>query len=86
MEEEWLGANRKEGLPGTQARGVGEQHTGSEARSPPTGKWGPAWRAWGTVPRSADGGLHTRAVQESLAAGMRVWVVFNLSEPQSLPL
>ena len=39
MEEEWLGANRKEGLPGTQARGVGEQNTGSLASMQVTPEW-----------------------------------------------
>ena len=88
MEEEWLGANRKGGLPGTQARGVGGQHTGSLASMQVTPEWEAGARpgGLGALPRSEDGGLHTQAVQGSLASGMGDWVVFNLSEPQSLPL
>lgn len=82
------GSKQKEGLPGTQARGIGGQHTGSSAsvQVTPEREAGARPGGLGALPRSADAGLHTQAVQGSLASGLRVWVVFNLSEPQSLPL
>lgn len=64
---ERLGANRKEGLPGTQARGVGGQHAGSLAlmQVTPEREAGARPGGLGALTRSADGGLHTGSAGES---------------------